>query len=540
MAINPKIKQKAEDIRSKIFGSEVRESLASGIEAISEDVEATIGRQDYVEEQFQDVLDETTGKDVISAPELIAARNGKSNLKTRLDGEHAQVTAQLQQTSPKGYFVPLKSVNALTFKERTSSEYYALFDAFLSDSRMLKFNRGLDQSGQYSINMYAYTPTNYTSTVFLIGSMHGWEHYGTFNIYKVLELLINDNDLPSQFEKLRNARLIIVPVANPWGLNNTSESQTIRRGNSRGVDLNRNWDWNWSNNSGGFGLSKGTEPFSEAETKILRNIMKEYTINHVVDVHSFANLPAETRDYLFYDNPKNADMTKQLIDWIKKEYPSSSNIEHTTTINDASANNYAAEVLNIPAINIELIRGRHGLDDDRRWSESLINYLRLVADNYNMTNRQNYGGKIVTGAQKTPNNVIAKEWVDIPELVVEHEVATDGLLIVTGFVSVNFTQITTGRGTVTIAPEVSQINGKRLRGLAGAERIKPFIAVTGETSSPLPINLIVPVYKIDGKATFNCKIIHEGNGVAQLARAQVSSAFIPTTHTYAQNDQLVL
>ncbi|WP_373710500.1 SGNH/GDSL hydrolase family protein [Jeotgalibaca porci] len=98
MAINPKIKQKAEDIRSKIFGSEVRESLASGIEAISEDVEATIGRQDYVEEQFQDVLDETTGKDVISAPELIAARNGKSNLKTRLDGEHAQVTAQLQQT----------------------------------------------------------------------------------------------------------------------------------------------------------------------------------------------------------------------------------------------------------------------------------------------------------------------------------------------------------------------------------------------------------------------------------------------------------
>ena len=98
MAINPKIKQKAEDIRKKIFGSEVRESLASGIEAISEDVEATIGRQDYVEEQFQDVLDETTGKDVISAPELIAARNGKSNLKTRLDDEHAQVTAQLQQT----------------------------------------------------------------------------------------------------------------------------------------------------------------------------------------------------------------------------------------------------------------------------------------------------------------------------------------------------------------------------------------------------------------------------------------------------------
>lgn len=110
MAINPIIKQKAEDIRKKIFGSEVRESLASGIEAISEDVEATIGRQDYVEEQFQDVLDETTGKDVISAPELIAARNGKSNLKTRLDDEHAQVTAQLQQKRYKFDFNEIKMV----------------------------------------------------------------------------------------------------------------------------------------------------------------------------------------------------------------------------------------------------------------------------------------------------------------------------------------------------------------------------------------------------------------------------------------------
>lgn len=95
MAINPKIKQKAEDIRSKIFGAEVRESLASGLEGMSEDVESIKGRQGNVESQFQNVIDETTGKDVISAPELIAARNGKSNLKTRLDEEHAQVTAQL-------------------------------------------------------------------------------------------------------------------------------------------------------------------------------------------------------------------------------------------------------------------------------------------------------------------------------------------------------------------------------------------------------------------------------------------------------------
>ena len=101
MAVDENIKKKANDIRTKTYGAEVRESLASGIEAISEDVEETIGRQDFVEYQFQTVIDETTGKDVISAPELIAARNGKSNLKTRLDEEHAQVNAQLQHKASK-------------------------------------------------------------------------------------------------------------------------------------------------------------------------------------------------------------------------------------------------------------------------------------------------------------------------------------------------------------------------------------------------------------------------------------------------------
>ena len=47
------------------------------------------------------IAKEMNEKDVISAPELIAARNGESNLKTRLDDEHAQVTAQLAQKASK-------------------------------------------------------------------------------------------------------------------------------------------------------------------------------------------------------------------------------------------------------------------------------------------------------------------------------------------------------------------------------------------------------------------------------------------------------
>ena len=99
MAVDPNIKKKADDIRNKVYGKEVRESLASGLEAMSSDVVETVGRQDEVESQFQDVIDNTTGKDIISAPEIIAARNGEANLKARLDKEKNEVAAQLKHTT---------------------------------------------------------------------------------------------------------------------------------------------------------------------------------------------------------------------------------------------------------------------------------------------------------------------------------------------------------------------------------------------------------------------------------------------------------
>lgn len=88
MATDPNIKKKADDIRNKTYGSEVRESLASGLEEMSSDVMETISRQVQLDSQFQTVIDETTGKDIISAPEIIAARNGKTDLSSRLNTDY--------------------------------------------------------------------------------------------------------------------------------------------------------------------------------------------------------------------------------------------------------------------------------------------------------------------------------------------------------------------------------------------------------------------------------------------------------------------
>ncbi|MFL2118549.1 GDSL-type esterase/lipase family protein [Marinilactibacillus psychrotolerans] len=101
MAVDPNIQEKANDIRMKIYGEQVRESLASGLEAMSSDVVEVEGRQDEVESQFQDVIENTTDKDVVSAPEIIAARNGKDNLKDRIDTFENDTTAQLAQKVSK-------------------------------------------------------------------------------------------------------------------------------------------------------------------------------------------------------------------------------------------------------------------------------------------------------------------------------------------------------------------------------------------------------------------------------------------------------
>lgn len=87
-------KKRIEEIKQSIenepYMAKMREDIAEGISK-------TGIRQATVEEQFQSVIDETTGKDVISAPEIILARGGATTLGERLDSEKAEVSAQLAQ-----------------------------------------------------------------------------------------------------------------------------------------------------------------------------------------------------------------------------------------------------------------------------------------------------------------------------------------------------------------------------------------------------------------------------------------------------------
>lgn len=102
---------------------------------IAEGVSMTGVRQASLEDQFQDVIDGTTGKDVISAPEIIAARNGEPNLDTRLTKKEQEFEIEMAQNmlndeQLRAYVDLLQ--HQLTSMGDISPEPYATYNALVS------------------------------------------------------------------------------------------------------------------------------------------------------------------------------------------------------------------------------------------------------------------------------------------------------------------------------------------------------------------------------------------------------------------------
>jgi len=96
---------------------------------------------------------------------------------------------------------------------------------------------------------------------------------------------------------------VFVPMSNPDGYNITWTTSRLWRKNARvisgsvrGVDLNRNWSVGWGLNSGSSGTStndtyRGSAPFSEPETQVLRNYALSIPkLVASIDFHSYSQL----------------------------------------------------------------------------------------------------------------------------------------------------------------------------------------------------------------------------------------------------------
>jgi hypothetical protein len=130
--------------------------------------------------------------------------------------------------------------------------------------------------------------------------MHAREWVSQATIVYFLYRLIEDESVAN--ELLDNVDWIIIPNLNPDGYNWSftqdrmwRKNRNFQRDTCRGVDLNRNFAFNWRGSNTGLCSQMtfpGNEPLSEVESRALNNYMTRYRANvkFYMSVHSFGDM----------------------------------------------------------------------------------------------------------------------------------------------------------------------------------------------------------------------------------------------------------
>lgn len=121
----------------------------------------------------------------------------------------------------------------------------------------------------------------------VIGAIHGGYEWNSMALVAALlsKLRSEPGIVPAQIS------LYVIPLANPDGMR-AGANVLKGRFNGNGVDLNRNWDYQWRRfgTHAGIRVSAGTHPFSEPEAAALRDFIMARDIQDVIFYHSSGGL----------------------------------------------------------------------------------------------------------------------------------------------------------------------------------------------------------------------------------------------------------
>lgn len=153
------------------------------------------------------------------------------------------------------------------------------------------------------------------ASLLLTGTMHAREWLSPMTVSCIADRLVTGYGQDDEItDLLEVADIYMIPVLNPDGYVRSWQGERYWRKNTRngsGVDLNRNWGYEW----GGQGAStdpsaedyRGSAAFSEPETQILRDFIdaQDHFVAHI-DFHSYAELIIYPWGYGFDAAPDEA------------------------------------------------------------------------------------------------------------------------------------------------------------------------------------------------------------------------------------------
>ncbi|MEA3340175.1 MAG: M14 family zinc carboxypeptidase, partial [Chloroflexota bacterium] len=161
----------------------------------------------------------------------------------------------------------------------------------------------------------------------IIGGIHGGYEWNTVDLVsQTLEYLQENPTLVPD-----DVTLYIIPCANPDGYAAGADREHGRM-NGNGVDLNRNWDYNWQMTAthGTRPVFAGSGPFSEPETDALRDLILEQNVEAAIFYHS-------AMAKVFYGAEREKSATYELAVTVSEAtgYPIAASIPGQITTGDA-------------------------------------------------------------------------------------------------------------------------------------------------------------------------------------------------------------
>jgi len=161
----------------------------------------------------------------------------------------------------------------------------------------------------------------------IIGAIHGGYEWNTVDL--VNEILNHLQENPSLVPD--EVTLYVIPCANPDGYAAGTDREHGRT-NDNGVDLNRNWEYEWQPTAthGTRVVDAGTSPFSEPETAALRDLILERNVEAAIFYHS-------AMAQVFYGAEQEKSATYELAVVVSEAtgYPIAAGVPGQITTGDA-------------------------------------------------------------------------------------------------------------------------------------------------------------------------------------------------------------
>lgn len=155
--------------------------------------------------------------------------------------------------------------------------------------------------------------------VFVLAGIHGHEQENIVATARFFDNLCRSWRNNKELKKLRfGVHFVVVPVGNPWGLNNYANGGggVESRKTSNGVDINSDFPTGWvKNDDPESTTTTGNEPLSQPESQAIYNyINNNDDVVLAISTHNFGNYPTDpgTGSYALWYGGTNKNLRKVL------------------------------------------------------------------------------------------------------------------------------------------------------------------------------------------------------------------------------------